>query len=60
MGVDGSQISWTKWAPGQPDNSQKWGGQDGAVIRHSKSWDDAGVSASNKFVCTKFTCTCSL
>ena len=56
VAVDGSHISWTKWAHGQPDNSQKWGGQDGVVILqgtdwYPKSWDDQVVSVPKRFVC---------
>ena len=65
VGVDGSQISWTKWEPyaNQPDN--RGGGQDGVQILQgtdwqtiSNSWDDAAVGYLAKFVCTKFACTC--
>ena len=63
VAVDGSHISWTKWAQGQPDNSEKWGddGQDGVVILQGtdlqnipKSWDDQVVSDSRRFVCLRY------
>ena len=60
MGVDGSQISWTKWDPPQPDNNQS-GGEDGVEIVQGtnwptipKSWNDKGVSERRRFVCFRY------
>jgi len=58
VGVDGSQISWTKWAPGQPDQGL---GEDGVEIVQGidgqtipKSWNDAAISDFRRFVCLRY------
>ena len=52
VGVDGSEISWTNWAHGQPDNMgsedgvELWGGFNSGV------WNDASISESKPFICS--------
>ena len=53
VAVDGSDISYTNWHPGEPSPSGD--GEDGVEIRgwDDGRWNDMGVGTSNKFVCSK-------
>ena len=59
VGVDGSEISWTNWNPGEPNNAG-WG-EDGVELWASDilvfeifagGWNDAGQGHSKAFVCS--------
>ena len=54
VAVDGSNITYTNWDSGEPNN---YFDEDGVIIRvgHSKrqmAWNDSGISNSMKFVCS--------
>ena len=56
VAVDGRAISWTKWDTGEPNAND--GSEDAVEIRQNnpfmkipKSWNDANVDESKKFVC---------
>ena len=50
VGVDGSEISWTNWNHGEPNN---FGDEDGVEIqRHNGRWNDAQTHESKQFICS--------
>ena len=54
VAVDGSNITYTNWDSGEPNDNYN---EDGVCIRvgHSKrqkAWNDSGVSTSMRFVCS--------
>ena len=52
VGVDGSEISWTNWGSGQPNN---YNDQDGVLISSNTGegrWHDNHVSDQFRFVCS--------
>eukprot|EP00092_Neocalanus_flemingeri_P036479 GFUD01039721.1.p1 GENE.GFUD01039721.1~~GFUD01039721.1.p1 ORF type:complete len:203 (-),score=38.82 GFUD01039721.1:506-1114(-) len=48
--VDGSTLSYTKWAPGEPNNS---GNQDCVQVYTNGYWDNDGCEKRKAYVCEK-------
>ena len=57
VSLDNKPLTWTKWAPNEPNNEA--GNEDAAHIIGSRSdmdvvgyWNDKSIARSSKFVCT--------
>ena len=48
--LDGSDISFTNWRTGEPNN---FGDEDAIEIQNDGLWNDAAVHSSNRFICSR-------